>query len=136
VIFGGLSLILIYSFGKYLFDWKTGALAAAFLGGSQLGVAFSQEARPYAQLLFAVLCCSYLFVFSLRTGRAWWAAVCMACVALYTHYYASFAIASFVLFWYIYRDRYRIPIRRWIAGAGIIAAGFAPWVSRGHFTAW
>jgi mannosyltransferase len=135
-LFGVLSVILIYSLGRDLFDRKTGLLAAALLSVSQIAIEYSQEARPYSQLLFLTLTCALLFIVSLRTGRFWWAWVGVATLALYTHYYACFAIAAFVLFWFIYRERYPVPIWKWFAGAVIILLAFLPWILSGIIPAW
>jgi hypothetical protein len=99
---------------------------------------YSQEARPYSQLFFLALCSAYLFLIAFRTGRAaaWWGFVGVSVLALYTHYYAVFEIASFVLFALIYHDRCEIRIRRWIAGAGVVVAAFVPWLFNGIIAAW
>src|ERR1700730_11265560 len=59
VIFGALSVVVLYWFGKYVFDWAVGILASAFLAVSQLAIMESQEVRPYSQLLFLVLCSGF-----------------------------------------------------------------------------
>lgn len=60
-IIGIFSIVVIWRLGKLLFDPKTALLAALFLVISPLHIRYSQEARAYSLLLFAILC-SYLFL--------------------------------------------------------------------------
>ena len=60
-IIGILSIVVIWRLGKLLFEPKTALLAALFLVISPLHIRYSQEARAYSLLLFAIMC-SYLFL--------------------------------------------------------------------------
>jgi len=62
VVCGTLAVIVLYALTGRLFGRMTAAVAALLLAISELGVIFSQEARPYAQFLLLFLCSSYLFV--------------------------------------------------------------------------
>jgi mannosyltransferase len=138
VILGTLGIVATYILGQYLFDRWAASIAALLLAVSQLAVMYSQEARPYAQLIFLIPCCSYLFLVALRTGRAgaWWGFVCAAILVGYTHYYGFFAVASFLLFATLYRKRYRVPVSRWIGGIALALALYLPWLSSGIITEW
>jgi len=138
VVFGTLAIIAVYLLGEYLFDRRAASLAALLLAVSQLGVMYSQEARPYALLLFLVPCCSYLFLVALRTGDAgpWWGFVLTAILVAYTNYFGFFAVAALLLFAAVYRVRYPIPISRWIGGTALGLLLYLPWLTSGFVGRW
>jgi len=138
VIFGTLAITGIYLLGNYLFGRRAATIAAVLLAVSQLAVMYSQEARPYAQLLFLVPFCSYLFLVALRTGRAgpWWGFVCLVTLVIYTHYYGFFAVVSFLLFAALYHKHYRVPVSRWIGGAVLALTLYLPWLTSGIVGEW
>lgn len=138
VIFGGLAILGTYLLGDYLFGRRAASIAALLLAMSQLAVMYSQEARPYAQLLFLMPFVSYLFLVALRTGsaRAWWGFVCLVVLVIYTHFYGFFAVASLLLFAVVYRKRYRVPVSRWIGGAALAFVLYLPWLSSGMVSQW
>ena len=61
VVFGTLTIILAYYFGKELFDKKTGLLFAILITFSVWEIAWSRQARAYAQLQFFYLLSLLLF---------------------------------------------------------------------------
>lgn len=138
VVFGTLAIIATFWLGDYLFGDRAAAIAAVLLAVSQIAVMYSQEARSYELLLFLLPCCSYSFLLALRTGRAgpWWGFVGTALLIAYTHYYGFFAIASLLVFTVIYRQRYRVSVSRWIAGAVLGLALYLPWLSSGIVSEW
>lgn len=138
VFWGTLAIAASYSLANYLFGRRAAGIAALLVAVSQLGVMYSQEARPYAQLLFLLPCCAYLFIVALRTGRAgpWWAFVCIVTLVVYTHYYGFFAVAAFLLFAFLYRNRYRVPLSRWIGGFLLAFVLYLPWLTSGFIGEW
>jgi 4-amino-4-deoxy-L-arabinose transferase-like glycosyltransferase len=133
VIFGALSIGGLYLLANYLFDRRTAAIAALLLAVSEIGIRYSQDARPYAQVLFLVVCSSYLFLRSLRSRRAsdWWFFIVSAIPLIYTHYYGAFALAAFTVFAILFRKKYPIPMLRWIGGIALLGVAYAPWVFGG-----
>jgi uncharacterized membrane protein len=138
VVFGTLAIVASYRLANYLLGRRAAGIAALLLAVSQLGVMYSQEARPYAQLLFLLPCCAYLFLVALRTGRAghWWAFVGSATLVVYTHYYGFFAFAAFLLFAFLYRKRYPVPVSRWIGGFLLALILYLPWLTSGFIGEW
>ncbi|HXM20934.1 MAG TPA: glycosyltransferase family 39 protein [Terriglobales bacterium] len=138
VVLGTLAIVASYCLANYLFGRRAATIAALLLAVSQLGVMYSQEARPYAQLLFLLPCCAYLFMVALRTGRAgpWWAFVCTVTLVVYTHYYGFFAVAAFLLFAFLYRKRYPVPVSRWIGGFLLALVLYLPWLTSGFIGEW
>ena len=137
-IFGALAIFGTYRLGDYLFGRRTASIAALLLAVSQLALMYSQEARPYAQLLFLMPFVSYLFLVALRTSRAgaWWGFVGTVVLVIYTHFYGFFVVASFLLFAVLYRKRYRVLASRWIGGVVIAFVLYLPWLSSGMVGQW
>jgi 4-amino-4-deoxy-L-arabinose transferase-like glycosyltransferase len=133
LIFGTLSIFVLYLLAKYLFNAGTGLLSALLLAVSQLGVAYSQEARNYSQLLFLSITATYLFIVALRERRRlwWWAAVVSCILLIYTHYYGVFILLGLLLFATVCRGRYPIP-RFWrVGGIALVALCYTPWLLSG-----
>jgi mannosyltransferase len=60
-IFGWFSILLIYILGKEIYSSKEGLIASAFVAVMYMPIYYSQEARAYSALLFAVLWSSYFW---------------------------------------------------------------------------
>jgi mannosyltransferase len=133
LIFGSLSIFVLYLLAKYLFDASTGLLSALLLALSQLGVAYSQEARNYSQLLFLSIISTYFFMVALRERRRlwWWASVVSCILLIYTHYYGVFILLGLFLFAIFYRRRYPIPRFWWAGGIALVALCYGPWLLSG-----
>lgn len=132
-LFGTLAIIMIYLLGEYLFDRRTGLLAALLLAVSQLGVMYSQEARPYAQALFLAITTTYLFIRALSERRAvvWWGFVASAILMMYTFYFEVFVLACLLWFAVAFRKQYPVPRRWWLTGAGVAGVLYLPWMTSG-----
>ena len=62
LIFGVLSIFMIYKLGKVLFNLEIGLLSALILAISPFHIHYSQEARPYSLLMVLSLISTYYFV--------------------------------------------------------------------------
>lgn len=127
-LFGIASLPAIYWLGRELYDRSTATIAVVLLAISQLAIAYSQEIRPYSQLMFFTLMttASYLRAVERRGLAALLGATLCAVVALGTHYYAVFVIAGLGI-WHVLHARERLPLR-WIALALVLGiAACVPW---------
>ncbi len=93
---------LTYAIGAALLGRAAGLLAAGMLAVSSFQIYFAQEARLHALVTLLVLAMTFalLRLFAAReqaAGRGWlWAAAygVLAAAALYTYYYAVFAMAA------------------------------------------
>ncbi len=89
---------LVYALARRWFSPSIGLLAALLAGLSPFYVAYAQEARPYALVLFwstlAVYALTRTFIGSLRSDTFRWMIVYVAAAvaSLYTHYYSIFLI--------------------------------------------
>lgn len=132
-VFGTLAIGLIYLLARYLFEQRTALLAALLLAVSQLGVMYSQEARPYAQVLFFALGAVYLFACALheKRGLAWWGFIAAAVLTIYTHYYGVFLVAGLLSYALLNRRHYALPWSWLLGGAALALLLFAPWLASG-----
>jgi 4-amino-4-deoxy-L-arabinose transferase-like glycosyltransferase len=71
ILFGTLAIILIYLFGKELFNWKVGLISAFLLSINTPAIDLSREARMYAMFQFFYLLSLYFFYkgFEANKGR-------------------------------------------------------------------
>ncbi len=96
VVFGSLSVPLIYLLGQRLFNREVGVTAALLLAVHPYAIRISQLARSYS-LVVLLLILSSLFLVSVRqTGR--WSSVAgyavSAAAAVYSHFFAALVICS------------------------------------------
>ena len=64
--FGIFGVLMIYKFGKLLFNKNTGLIAALLACFSEFAIFISQDARPYSFYFFAVIVAFYYLVIFLR----------------------------------------------------------------------
>ncbi|MBW3020010.1 glycosyltransferase family 39 protein, partial [Candidatus Woesearchaeota archaeon] len=68
VLFGVLTVFMIYLIAKELFDEKTGLIASFLYSLSTLAIYYSQEARVYSLLTFAVCLSMYFLIKENKSG--------------------------------------------------------------------
>ena len=124
-LLGTATVPLAYCIGAELAHRRAGLIAAALVAVSPMLIWYSQEARSYA--LLVLLCAASLLFFAralrTRSGRdlALWA-LCSA-LALYSHYFAVFAVGIEALWLLVaLRARWRVVLP---AVAVVAAAGLA-----------
>jgi len=128
-LFGIATLPAVYWLGRELYDRATATIGVALLAISELAIAYSQEVRPYSQLMFFTVMTAAFYVRAIerRSLAAWLGATLCALLALGTHYYAVFVIIAIAL-WHVIHARTRVPLW-WIALAlALGAAACLPWI--------
>jgi mannosyltransferase len=92
VIFGILSLFVIYKIGKKLFNPETGLLSALILCFSPIHIWYAQEARGYTLSIFLALVATFYFVSALNEGKKWQWVIFgfFTALGLYANYYSLF----------------------------------------------
>lgn len=137
--FGVAMVALAYALGRRLFGPLAGLLTALMAAVHPLWVYYSQEARMYTLLTALGMAAGYAL---LRveaeddpTERLrWWSVFVLASVAaLYTHYFATFLLASFGLYfalaWLMGRLRPRGRLlAEGMAAAAVVVAAYLPWL--------
>lgn len=138
-LLGALTVGAIYYAGKQLFDRATGLLAAVVLTLSSAHWVYSQEMRMYTLL---TLCLALLLELFHRYGfrregwswRHWLALVGLEALAVYTHFFAVFALAALALWlgvqllWEARRGDLR-PLLRWLGSQFAAVCAYLPWLS-------
>ena len=133
LLFGLLTMPLLYALGRRLFGPATGLLAALLGAISPFWIWYAQEARNYTLVTFLGVLSSYLLLavltptpaLPLRRGRGregvvvWSAFVLTNIAAVYTHYYAFFLVAFQALFFLlVWATRYLPPLSATGEGRG------------------
>lgn len=94
-LFGTLTVPLAYAIGAELSNRRAGLIAAALVAVNPMLIWYSQEARSYALLVFFGAASLLFFARALRTrgggDLALWALA--SALALWSHYFAAFAVA-------------------------------------------
>ncbi len=138
VVFGLLTVPVIWAVGRRLLGESSGFLAAALVSISPLFLWYSQEARMYTLVTFLCLLSTYLVLRVMDGGGRtveWTVYILASVVAVYTHFYAFFVLAfQFVFFigwWFLWskggvRQRWATLARGLLSQAAVVAA-YLPW---------
>ncbi len=136
VIFGILSIYVIYKLGEFIFDTKIGLLSSIILSISLYHIRYSQEARSYSLLVLLVLLSNYYFVKFLEnkderkyiTGdeRKHITGYVLSSIAMiYTHFFGLFYIVFQNIYYLAFQ---RKDIKSWMIIQGIILSFFMLWL--------
>lgn len=100
VIFGILSIPLIYKIGKLLFGVKEGLIGAFLLSIAPMHIWYSQETRMYSLFVFLSLLSLLFFIKAINenTVMTWLGFIISTTLNMYTHYFAFFVVLIYVLF--------------------------------------
>jgi mannosyltransferase len=134
VLFGALSIVVLYGVAALIFDRWTGVTSAVLLALSQMHMGFSQEARMYALLCLLALLSIYFFIrlFDDEPGMAFVGYVMCSALLVYTQIYGWFIIAAQNFFLLslcvLARDSFKRVFRRWLLAQAILLALFLPWL--------
>ncbi|MBN1825663.1 MAG: glycosyltransferase family 39 protein [Candidatus Eisenbacteria bacterium] len=128
-VIGALAVPLFYRLGRELLDRRAGLLAAAAASLSPFLVYYGQEARGYTLLLALILAAAIALLRYVERGGAGPAVLFAAAstLALYTHYYAGFALVAMNLFALFELRRRRAELLLWIALQAAIVLAYLPW---------
>ena len=145
--FGLLLVPLLGIMARKLWDDCAGLLTAFVVAISPLMVYYSQEARMYAMLLFLVTLAAWWVVMLLENSSrkgakrpkrnerkrllylALYALTGLA--AMYTHYFAGFALLALALYWahvWIRESRNPRALGGFALANGVILLGYLPWL--------
>ncbi len=137
LLFGVLTVPLMYATARRLFNRNAALIAALFAMLSPLYLWYSQEARMYTLITFMLLLSSYSMLRALSPspyqgeGR-WWIIFALAnIVAIYTHYFAL-AMIAFQITFYVFRFILQSPrkpgnLTSFLIAIGITLLAFLPW---------
>jgi 4-amino-4-deoxy-L-arabinose transferase-like glycosyltransferase len=125
VLFGILSLPVMYGLGRRLIGSTAALYATAVMAFSPYHVHYSQEARMYAMLMFVSLVSTWLLVRAVDRNRPFhWVLYALSiAVGIYTHVWASLGILSHGL-WILFSRRDRLG--PYVASGAATVAAFLP----------
>jgi len=134
VIFGFLSIIMIYKIGELLFNKDVGLIAALILALSKFHIYFSQEVRSYSLQVLLVLLSFYFFInlFKTKNLKNSIGLVAANILLIYTHHYGMFIILSqniiFFIIFLFSRPNVNLNLKRWLLLQAAIVILFLPWI--------
>ncbi len=134
VIFGCMSIFMIYKVGTLLFDENVGLLGALILAFSKFHIYYSQEARSYTLQVFLILLSFYFFIKFFRKGNLIISIgyIISSLLLIFTHYFGVFIIFSqniiFVTIFLLFNRKDKPKINHWISLQAILIILFSPWI--------
>lgn len=134
-LFGVLSILIIFLIGLRLYSYREALLAAALTAVLWCPVFYSQDARPYAMLLFFTLLSSYCWIPMVETLKSGSprrgpliAYAITAALCAYTHYFGTYIIALQGVFTVILFIRRRSALIAVLIVYAAITVVFLPWL--------
>ncbi len=145
VLFGTLSILMLYRIGKIIFDNAAGLIAAFIIAISTFQIYFSQEARMYSLLLFLSLSSMYYFIILVTQGleinrggerKLRWIPSLLYLISsillLYTHNFGISPLIAQNIFALVLalktRRVGRMRLKNWIIFQSILLLAFLPWI--------
>lgn len=132
---GVLLVPLVAALARHLWDRRAALWAAGVTATAPVMVYYGQEARMYTLLGLWVAGSAYALVRWRQAGQAdsrlLWGYAVAGLAALYTHYFAAFALLAFVVYglWAWWRsDRPRDELTRFLTANLVILMGYASWL--------
>ena len=123
------AILLIYGWGRWMFDPATGALAAIGMALFPFQVYFAQEARMYSLVVFLSVALTWIFLYAVRDNRKWfvWLGyVLIAVLGLYTHYFVAFLLIALHLWLLLDMARLKAIVGRLILADIFVGLLFLP----------
>lgn len=122
VIFGVLSIILMFALGRLLFNQNVALLSSFFLSTSMLQVLYSQEARLYSMFTFLTLLSAYSFAKWYKEFQYHYLLLYTLSIllAIYTNYLTIILIAIYTLIFFCEEKISWVLLRKWLLIHGII----------------
>lgn len=106
VIFGVLTIVMVYLIGKKFFSEKTGLIAAILLATAPLHIYYSQEARMYSFAAFAATFSFFLLIqFINKAAHSFWLYSLGIALVLYSDYVAYLIIVPQIVYVLIVEKR-------------------------------
>lgn len=126
VLFGTLSIILVYLILRELSKPKIALFASFLFSISALEILFSQEARAYALLTFLALISTYFLILALKKNNYYIIPyIVFSIFLIYTLYFCFFyLILQFLFIYYFKKDKLLL----FTIGLFFVILGFIPWI--------
>lgn len=129
IIFGVLSIYLVYKVCQKLTSPKAAILATVIFALSPLHIYYSVETRMYSLLVLETLTLTWLFLKFTENQKklTLFLLSSVGILALHTHYYSAFVLLSLNLVFLARIKKYRLLLGPWIIFQLAIIIPFVPW---------
>lgn len=130
VVFGLLSIVILFKLGSLVFNKSVGLLAAFMLSISPWHIWLSQNARSNTMLLFLVLISTFAFYKILQEYRKKWMIVyvIVTIISIYTHYFAFMIWIAQNLYVLLSPYARRIFSKNWWSAQIVIMLSYFMWL--------
>ncbi len=134
VIFGFLSIYMIYKVGSQIYNKDVGILSSLLLGLSAFHIRYSQEARTYSLSTLLTLISIYFFISLHRKGNytVLLGYIFFSTLLIYSHIYGLFIIIFqniyFIALFFLSKETHKLSLKRWISIQIILIILFLPWI--------
>lgn len=131
VMFGVLTVYILYLTAKKLFDKKTALIAALLLATAPLHIYYSQEARMYMMAAFLTSLSVYFFFSIIKKDKLiyWFGFIISTVLMLYSDYLPYFMLPVYILYLLINVKKIsRTTVTAFIPAFLLIAASITPWL--------
>jgi mannosyltransferase len=131
VIFGSISVFIVYVLGKMLYTKKVGLISAFILAISPFHIYYSQEVRMYSMVVLLNLVSVYFLLESTRKGsvRFWVGFVVFSVLNIYCHYIGILSWLAQAIFFFVDKRKLGPGVnKRWLISNILISLSFVPWL--------
>ncbi|MCM8782615.1 MAG: glycosyltransferase family 39 protein [Candidatus Omnitrophica bacterium] len=138
VMFGILTIYMIYKVGRLIFNETTALLSALLVSVSLFHIYYSQEARMYTMIAFLTLLSMYFFIrlFEQKKRLVSIGYTVSSLCLLYTHYSSWYVVliqnlhylTIFPLYKYFYKEKCQLDFKRWFEFQGVLVISYLPWL--------
>ncbi|MFH1641560.1 MAG: glycosyltransferase family 39 protein [Nanoarchaeota archaeon] len=132
VIFGVLSIFMLYKLACLIFNEKVALLSALILALNPFHVFFSQQARMYSLfMLLSLLSLYYFFKILMKNKKSdLYLYLILNLLNLYTHYFAIFVLFSEILYFTAFNKNFRFKLKPFILANVLILMLYLPQFSK------
>lgn len=129
VLFGTVSIYVIFLIGNLVFDYRAGLLSAFILSINYAHINYSQEARTYSLMVLLSSLSIYFLIKALKENKIQhWSGYVLSSVSLiYTHYFGFLLLITEYLFLLFYIKNYFKFLKRIIVSGFCIFLLYLPW---------
>ncbi|MCK4532816.1 glycosyltransferase family 39 protein [bacterium] len=129
VVFGILTILLVYIVGADLFNKRTAVFSSLILAISPFHIAFSQDVKMYPLLSFLGLLSVYLCYKTLFSKKRfyWLVYFFVTVLMLYTHNWAIFLLISENIFFLLVK-KHTINTKKYLLSQLFIGLCYLPWL--------
>ena len=135
VIFGVLTILMLYILGRRLFNERVGILSAFLAAISTFHIYYSQEARMYTMVAFLSLVSMYFMVrlFEKRTFAISAGYILSSFFLLYTHYSALLIVLTQNIYFIVMllskrKELHELNPKRWFTLQAVLVILYLPWM--------